>query len=89
MRRGTSTRKKSLPSRAAEPPEFVCALCGSSWTEAWPRDMMAVRCGHDGSGRCRGFVTEIYPAGHRTLAKGHPAPMWCGARKEKENHENL
>ena len=88
MRRGTSTKRKSPPLRAAEPPEFVCALCEKSWTEVWPRDMMAIRCSHEGSGRCRGFVTEVYPAGHRALTEEHPAPVWCGARKERE-HENL
>lgn len=63
--------------------EISCACCEFAWTEPWPKEKDAVRCGNDASGFRRGFVTKLIPRGKAVFAEGE-VPAWCPRRKEEQ-----
>lgn len=63
--------------------EISCACCEFAWTEEWPKDRNAIRCGNEAGGFRHGYVTKLYPRGRMILAEG-PAPAWCPRRKEEQ-----
>lgn len=52
-----------------------CALCIYAEEELWPEEKTALHCRKAGA-RC-GWVTQIFPTGHRLVVAEYPAPKWC------------
>lgn len=63
---------------------LTCGACPMAYAESWPRGREVLRCGNDANGERRGYVVANYPAGHRSMAEGYPAPAWCVRQNEEE-----
>lgn len=63
--------------------EPSCAACEFMWSERWPKNVEALRCGNEAGGFRCGHVTKLIPARKLLFAEG-PAPAWCPMRKAVE-----
>lgn len=54
-----------------------CARCEHAFSEPWPGDKYALRCGNPADDEHRGRVVNFYPSEGMASIMAYPAPAWC------------
>ncbi len=64
-----------------------CAVCELAFSEEWPGDRYALRCGNKDDGEHYGRVVNFYPTGNKDCIAAWPAPAWCRHETQKRGDQ--